>query len=263
MKLFLFPLVAAIVGTNSHSLAQDADPFGAPSKEMKVLSINEKLNKTLIPKIEFEETPFEFCIMFLSARSQELDPTSDPDSKGVNIVLRPVKEKAADFSRLTVSLKTGQISLGKAIDAVANEVGKIAWQENNAIVIGDKDQKNEPGEIAKDAQTKKMVAKLKAVRIPSAEFANTPLEVALSWIKNRLTELEKENKKSVTPSIGEIKIETVGKMLTHDPFFKKDVERRVDLNLKNCTGFDLLSHTAAHAGLGIKWGPNKITLIGD
>lgn len=58
--------------------------------------IRAKLNKIVLPKIEFHDCSLREAIDFLQQRARELDPT--PGGKGVNIVLKLEKEKGVAHS---------------------------------------------------------------------------------------------------------------------------------------------------------------------
>ncbi len=79
---------------NERITPQDLNVVGLAETE----EIRAKLNKIVLPKIEFHDCSIREAIDFLKQRARELDPT--PGGKGVNIVLKLEKEKrsAAPFA---------------------------------------------------------------------------------------------------------------------------------------------------------------------
>lgn len=56
--------------------------------ERSTIAIENKLNRIIIPKIEFREATIREAIDFLKQKSRDLDPDPDPAHRGVNIVLK-------------------------------------------------------------------------------------------------------------------------------------------------------------------------------
>ncbi len=61
----------------------------APSDDLRgTAQITAKLNKIIIPKIEFRDATIREAIDYLKAKSRDLDTDADPQRRGVNIVLK-------------------------------------------------------------------------------------------------------------------------------------------------------------------------------
>lgn len=63
------------------------DSVGADSTTDRIAEIENKLKTIIIPTVEFVNTPLRDAIDFLRSRAQELDPTTDPTKRGVDIIL--------------------------------------------------------------------------------------------------------------------------------------------------------------------------------
>ncbi|MCS7009519.1 MAG: hypothetical protein NZL93_06245, partial [Chthoniobacterales bacterium] len=98
--------------------------------------IQSKLERIIIPRIEFNDTTIREAIAFLRKRSAELDTEeTDPTKKGINIVLllNPQELEAASQSRITLSLT--DTPLGVVLDFVAQSVGLKTKVEPYAVAI--------------------------------------------------------------------------------------------------------------------------------
>jgi len=95
-----------------------------------------KLDSIIIPKAEFNKTPFADVLDFLRQRSVELDAEEvDRANKGINIILEEAKRVEAE----TVTLKVTNISLGNVLRYAADQVGFKYTVEPNAVVFRPKD----------------------------------------------------------------------------------------------------------------------------
>ncbi|GEM_PF-1857079 len=95
-----------------------------------------KLDSIIIPKAEFNKTPFADVLDFLRQRSVELDAEEvDRANKGINMILEEAKRVEAE----TVTLKVTNISLGNVLRYAADQVGFKYTVEPNAVVFRPKD----------------------------------------------------------------------------------------------------------------------------
>jgi secreted protein with Ig-like and vWFA domain len=122
-----------------------------PAKDLAT----DKLESTIIPEIEFEETPFVDAIEFLRQKSRELDPDPDPTRRGVGVEIRrdsappsPSSAGALGFDDPAaaagpglgndlpnINLKLTNVSVAEALRYVT-ELGRVKYKvENNQVVV--------------------------------------------------------------------------------------------------------------------------------
>jgi hypothetical protein len=91
--------------------------------------ISAKLDKIIIPKVEFIDCEIDEALDFLRKRARDLDPAG----KGVNIIL----QVPTDFDRscYTVTFSLKDIPLRDAIDYVARSVNLETKVERSAVVV--------------------------------------------------------------------------------------------------------------------------------
>ena len=78
------------------TLGLAAASFGAAAESSGVAYLTDKLRRTIIPRIDFEDTTVEEAIQFLRMRAAEMDTTElDPSKKGINFVIRRPRETSA------------------------------------------------------------------------------------------------------------------------------------------------------------------------
>lgn len=107
---------------------------GMTSEEMRAAkpagsgSVQEKLQSTILPEVEFVETPLREALTFLVNRSKQLDPAGE----GVNIVLR-VKDEATATKPVTISLRGAP--LGTVLDYVGRLTGTNHRVDGFAVAV--------------------------------------------------------------------------------------------------------------------------------
>lgn len=123
-----YVVIACFLGNpGSAALSQgDEDPFGGGL--VKTVSLREKLEKIIIPKVEFEGVPFEYCLEFLVHRSQELDPSGK--GEGINLV-----SKVPDSAGTEITLRLKDVPLGEALRYTASLASAMTRIEGDAVVI--------------------------------------------------------------------------------------------------------------------------------
>ncbi|HEY3840375.1 MAG TPA: hypothetical protein VGL72_27575, partial [Bryobacteraceae bacterium] len=89
-SLFPFAPVIRTMGRSSEpgAAAAPAEPTSANQTAASTDTIRRKLERIIIPKLEFREATVSEALEFLKKRSVELDDDSPPGDKGVNIVLK-------------------------------------------------------------------------------------------------------------------------------------------------------------------------------
>ena len=100
--------------------------------------IQTKLNRIIIPVLNFNEATVRDAIEFLHRKSVELDTSeTDPSRKGVNIVLKldSVPEGAQSIAERRITVSLSNIPLAEALRYVANFAGLKAKIDPYAVAI--------------------------------------------------------------------------------------------------------------------------------
>lgn len=122
-------------------------------------SVREKLDRTVIPLVRFDNTSVEEALDYLRLRARELDPEPDDARKGLGFVIRrpvrPVTETKNDGSldpgdttlpgemAMTIrSLNARNITLRQALDLICEEA-QLVWEisPEGRIVLQPQDKK--------------------------------------------------------------------------------------------------------------------------
>ncbi|MEM1084885.1 MAG: hypothetical protein AAGI48_12305 [Verrucomicrobiota bacterium] len=111
------------------------DPGGA---------ILEKLDRIVIPVIDFEDTSDEEAIDYLRVRSIELDKNEPHENRGISFIIREPRDKdggdglelqgEARVARID-RLQAKNITLSEALIAVCNKTGLDAYITTTGILI--------------------------------------------------------------------------------------------------------------------------------
>jgi len=104
--------------------AADPLPFGDVAMGGSI-SIENKLNRIIIPSMEFSSARLADVLEFLAQKSQELDTVAtDPLDRGVSIVIDPSGDPGAvPPAERTLSVRLTNIPLGEAIRYVTQQAG--------------------------------------------------------------------------------------------------------------------------------------------
>ncbi|GAA5129011.1 hypothetical protein JIN84_02740 [Luteolibacter yonseiensis] len=111
------------------------------SKEMQ--RIVHKLNRMIIPSVDFEDAPLEEVVAFLRTKSVELDTAEpDPERKGLNIVVRPYGGKLppaspapADASTRVKSLHLRNVPLGTVLGYLTQMTSMRYKVDDSAVTL--------------------------------------------------------------------------------------------------------------------------------
>ena len=117
--------------------AAPADPFaagGAPGSAMlvapKSVAQMQKMDRIILPRVQFQEATIEEAIEFLRVKSRDLD-TSSPGGGGVNMILR--NGDAPSSAKISLDLK--DVPLSEALRYVT-ELAQMKYKvESNAVLI--------------------------------------------------------------------------------------------------------------------------------
>lgn len=98
--------------------------------------LEEKLNRIIIPKVDFENTTLEEAVDFVRARCFELDTTElDPAKKGVNFIIRRMGG-AADPSTLRVKeLRATNVPLAMVIKYISEQTQTTYKVDDRAVMF--------------------------------------------------------------------------------------------------------------------------------
>jgi general secretion pathway protein D len=97
-------------------------------------NINDKLNSIIIPRINFTDSSIRESLDFLKKRSIDLDETeSDPDLKGVNIVLKVPPGSPEESAQITLEIEN--VPLKAALEYVAQAAGLKIKIDPYAVVV--------------------------------------------------------------------------------------------------------------------------------
>jgi general secretion pathway protein D len=142
--------VAAYNETRGDMLAQVAKGWELPVKKFAegpspiveqpeiairgTANINDKLNSIIIPRINFTDSSIRESLDFLKKRSIELDETeTDPDLKGVNIVLKVPPGSPEESAQITLEIEN--VPLKAALEYVAQAAGLKVKIDPYAVVV--------------------------------------------------------------------------------------------------------------------------------
>ncbi|NNE90451.1 MAG: M56 family metallopeptidase [Verrucomicrobiales bacterium] len=158
-----------------------------PARNLSALE--EKLNRIQIPIVDFVDTPLEQVLDFLGEKSIDHDEDSDPENRGVNLVLKG----AEPFQQKPVTLRLANISLAQALKLAAETAGADVRVDEHAVFFQPFVGQASAPHLGNDPEARKRVEqKLKAIRIPQIEFRDTPLRESLEFLRERSIELDPE-----------------------------------------------------------------------
>jgi beta-lactamase regulating signal transducer with metallopeptidase domain len=151
--------------------AQAAAPQ-TPTRE----SVERKINRLILPRVQFRQATIEDAVAFLSQKSVELDTaTTDSTEKGVHIVLA-ASEKTEEAK---ITLDLANIPLSEALKYVAQLANLRVVLEPDAVVL-----------LAESARWPKAAA----VRLPNVSFRQATLNDAVKFFRIKTRDLDPEKK---------------------------------------------------------------------
>ncbi len=144
------------------------------------LKTYEKMKTITITRISFVDTPVSIILEFLKTTSRVLDPTGE----GVNFMLKLPKGKKEP----ALTLDLDKVPLLKAIEYVCKASDLKFVVDDNVVLVGD----FKPIKAGKKAT--KLTKKLNDIVISKARFNDTPLNIALKFLKGRSQALDPTGK---------------------------------------------------------------------
>ena len=154
------------------------------------VSIDQKLDSIVVPKVDWEGTTLEEANVFLRMRAMELDRNEPkPHRKGFNIV---IQSPAAGADPVRLTLVKEQTTLRALILEASQEAGMKFRVDDFALVLYPADQaadQEKPWKIptgeAADFAAKRI--------IPRIDFGSTTLKDAVEFLNLRIGELTKHS----------------------------------------------------------------------
>jgi len=144
-----------------------------------------KASKIVVPRVDFQDASLADVLDFLLQKGRELDP----QKKGVNIVLKP----SPDAKPPAITLHLRDVPLSNVLRYVAQLTGnELVWTAEAAVI-------GKPGTPASkprhdDGPSTEPARKAAKIVIPSIEFAEAPLSVAIEFLVKKSLELDPEKK---------------------------------------------------------------------
>lgn len=143
--------------------------------------LDNKLQKIIIPQVQFREASVTEAVEYLRIKSRDLDSASaDPAQKGVNIIIRGAENNTA---KITLDLR--EAALGDAIRYVAELAGLEMRVEPFAILVA-------PKLTAKPIRANNDAAS--PIVLPQIEFRDATLEEAIAFIRIKSRDVDAAGK---------------------------------------------------------------------
>ena len=160
----------------------------APEKKPTTEAIQTKLEKIIIPHIQFQGATVAECIDYLRAKSRDLDTlTADPAARGVNILYKADNPP----SNAAISLDLKEIPLGEALHYVVELASLKMSIQPNAVVIA----QSFPATAADSPESKPAMAPPSSkIIFPSLEFRDATLAECIDFIRIKSRELDPDKK---------------------------------------------------------------------
>jgi beta-lactamase regulating signal transducer with metallopeptidase domain len=194
MKTTLSISLAALtfVGVTRAATPDSTPPQAAPGSAQPASpqtptagSIESKINRLILPRIQFRQATIHEVVEFIRQKSVVLDTaTADPTEKGINIVLA-ASEKAAETK---INLELVDIPLSVVLKFVAQLSDLRLVIEPHAVVLLAQDSTKAAlsgGEIRPTGG---------AVRLPKVQFRQATLTDAVDFIRFKTLNLDPEKK---------------------------------------------------------------------
>lgn len=151
-------------------------------------AIRTKLEKIIIPQMQFQSATVAECIEYLRAKSSTLDTTTpDPTARGVNILYRPGNQP----SNAAITLDLKEIPLGEALRYVVELASLKMSIQPSAVVIAQSFPATAADSPAPKPATESPSSK---IIIPSIEFRDATLAECINFIRIKSRELDPDKK---------------------------------------------------------------------
>ena len=96
-------------------------------------TMREKLNKTIIPELNFRDAPVKDVIDFFRQASEEHSPYDDPRFKGVNIIFNV--PEGSQIAKRGITFRARDITLANALAVVLKTVRLQSKVDGNLLII--------------------------------------------------------------------------------------------------------------------------------
>jgi beta-lactamase regulating signal transducer with metallopeptidase domain len=167
--------------------SQPAKSSAEPQKSDSSYILN-KLEKIVIPQIQFQGATVEECLEFLRVKSRSNDTlTADPAKRGVSILYRPGETPST--AAITMDLK--DVPLGEALRYVVNLAKLKMSIQPYAVIVGEN-----VSAIDSDIPEPKSAAEIPSPKItfPSLELRDANLTECIDYIRTKARELDPDKK---------------------------------------------------------------------
>ena len=174
------PVVANLT-TDANNTVEATTP---PTTE----AIQTKLEKIIIPHMQFQSATVAECIEYLRAQSSTLDTTTaDPTARGVNIFYRPGNPP----SNAAITLDLKKIPLGEALRYIVELANLKMSVQPYAVVIAQSFPATAADSPAPKPATESPTSK---IIFPSLDFRDATLAECIDFIRIKSRELDPDKK---------------------------------------------------------------------
>ncbi len=176
-----------VTASDAKTESQPAKSSAEPQKPDSSY-IRNKLDKIIIPRIQFQSATVEESIEYLRLQSRALDTlTADPAQRGVNILLRPGDIPA----KTAISLDLKDVPLGEALRYVTELANLKMSIQPYAVLIG----KNIPvaatgSPTATPVQKSATAVHADKIILPSLEFRDASLSECIEYLRVQSRDLD-------------------------------------------------------------------------
>jgi len=163
--------------------------LGITSAQPNSPDINTKLQKIIIPKVNFHEATIQESIEYLRIQSARYDEDSsiDPSNRGVNMILKT--DASSNSAKITLDLQ--DISLSQALRYITELANLKMTVEPFAVILAPATKK--PVEATADSKSAAVISAEKII-LPSVEFRDATLAEAITFIRIKSRNLDPDKK---------------------------------------------------------------------
>lgn len=237
-----------------------AEPEVKVSKEDAI--VENKLRTLIIPRINFEDVPFDQAIEFIRMQSIKLDPVAE--GKGLNFVIRPLREGEVHPNIKELILEN--VPLGVALKYCCDQSNYRYDIENGVVVFTDNtptklihpvDNGGGANSVMKgnDKESVITVEKLKNITIQNINFQGNTIKEAIDFLRLRAAELDVKEPDPLKKGVNFVILDkgTAPDGLVSDRKVKELIMRNVSLGV-------VLKHICDQTNLNYSVEGNVVTL---
>ncbi|QTN32688.1 M56 family metallopeptidase [Akkermansiaceae bacterium] len=229
--------------------------------------IEAKLNRIVMPRIDFEDVTLGDAIEYLRIRSAELDVAEkDPARKGFNFVIQGApgaKDDDDPESRRIPELRLRNVPIGVVLDYICNATRMAYKVDEFAIAIRPLGNA-EGADAAKPANgpgAAIIARKLEQIVIPAMHFDNITIEEAIDFLRLRSLELDVAEKDPAKRGFNFVIRKPLPANKEGDGAAAGDVPRIAELHLRNVPFGATLKYVCDAAKMDYKIDEFAVTII--